>query len=142
MARKTKNRRKTIVNALGKDNLQKIYKLADVQHSDNIDDVSDEFIEKVDIQNGNFDNVNDKIDDYNSSFYYDAPQNILNAFIYGEIAVKLNITPAALSYHLKLLKKTDMVMEYKYKNFIYYELNTTVFNELIIWMKQFGGEEE
>lgn len=60
----------------------------------------------------------------------------------GEIAVKLNITPAALSYHLKLLKKTDMVMEYKYKNFIYYELNTTVFNELIIWMKQFGGEEE
>lgn len=24
-------------------------------------------------------------DDYNSSFYYDAPQNILNAFIYGEI---------------------------------------------------------
>lgn len=129
MARKTKNRRKTIVNALGKDNLQKIYKLADVYHSDNIDDVSDEFIEKVDIQNGNFDNVNDakyavpshwdigkvykrliigaskeknigfidalievynsfvsdKIDDYNSSFYYDAPQNILNAFIYGEI---------------------------------------------------------
>ena len=129
MARKTKNRRKTIVNALGKDNLQKIYELADVYHSDNIDDVSDEFIEKVDIQKGNFDNVNDakyavpshwdigkvykrliigaskernigfidalievynsfvsdKIDDYNSSFYYDAPQNILNAFIYGEI---------------------------------------------------------
>ena len=29
--------------------------------------------------------VSEKIDDYNSSFYYDAPQNILNAFIYGEI---------------------------------------------------------
>ena len=29
--------------------------------------------------------VSDKIDDYNSSFYYDAPQNILNAYIYGEI---------------------------------------------------------
>ncbi|MDY2594336.1 MAG: hypothetical protein ACI4DX_05210 [Oliverpabstia sp.] len=29
--------------------------------------------------------VSDKIDDYNSSFYYDAPQNILNTFIYGEI---------------------------------------------------------
>ncbi|MEE0858121.1 MAG: hypothetical protein U0M12_01470 [Acutalibacteraceae bacterium] len=29
--------------------------------------------------------VSDKIDDYNSSFYYDAPQNIFNAFYYGEI---------------------------------------------------------
>lgn len=28
---------------------------------------------------------NKRIDDYNSSFYYDAPQNILNAYIYGEI---------------------------------------------------------
>ena len=30
-------------------------------------------------------------------------------------------------------------MEYKYKNFIYYELNTTVFDEVIMWMQQFGG---
>lgn len=29
--------------------------------------------------------VSEKIDDYNSSFYYDAPQNILNAFLYNEI---------------------------------------------------------
>lgn len=58
----------------------------------------------------------------------------------GEIAEQLDISPAALSYHLKLLKKADLVMEYKYKNFIYYELNTTVFDELIIWMKQFGGD--
>ena len=29
--------------------------------------------------------VSDKIDDYNSSFYYDSPQNILNAYIYGKI---------------------------------------------------------
>ncbi|MCI8512975.1 MAG: hypothetical protein HFE83_13470 [Lachnospiraceae bacterium] len=29
--------------------------------------------------------VSDKIDDYNSSFYYDAPQNILNAYLYKEI---------------------------------------------------------
>ena len=59
----------------------------------------------------------------------------------GELAEKLNITPAALSYHLKLLKKADLVMEYKEKNFVYYELNTTVFDEMIIWMKQFGGNE-
>ncbi len=57
----------------------------------------------------------------------------------GEIAIKLDITPAALSYHLKLLKKADLVMEYKQKNFVYYELNTTVFNDLVVWIKQFGG---
>lgn len=57
----------------------------------------------------------------------------------GDIAVKLNVSPAALSYHLKLLKNAGLVMEYKYKNYIYYELNTTVFDEIIMWMQQFGG---
>ncbi len=38
----------------------------------------------------------------------------------GEIAEELRITPAALSYHLKLLKSTDLVSEYKEKNFVYY----------------------
>lgn len=60
----------------------------------------------------------------------------------GEIAEALNITPAALSYHLKLLKGADLVMEYKYKNYIYYEINTTVFEELILWIKQFGGNNK
>lgn len=59
----------------------------------------------------------------------------------GEIAEKLNVTPAALSYHLKLLKGADLVMEYKSKNYIYYEINTSVFDELILWVKQFGGNE-
>lgn len=60
----------------------------------------------------------------------------------GEIADKLDITPAALSYHLKLLKNADLVMEYKYKNFIYYELNTTVLDELILWTRQFSEKKD
>lgn len=60
----------------------------------------------------------------------------------GEIAQKLEITPAALSYHLKLLKKADMVMEYKEKNYIYYEINTTIFDEMVMWIKQFGGKND
>ena len=60
----------------------------------------------------------------------------------GEIAEALNITPAALSYHLKQLKGADLVMEYKQKNFIYYEINATVFEELILWIKQFGGTNQ
>ncbi len=129
IARKTKNKRSDVVNSLGRTNLEKIYDLADVYHSDNIDDVSDSFIERADIKESTFDNVaaaqyaipshwdigkvykrlilgiarekklsimdalfaaynsfvSDKIDDYNSSFYYDVPQNILNAFLYNEI---------------------------------------------------------
>ena len=57
----------------------------------------------------------------------------------GEIAEALSVTPAALSYHLKLLKEADLIMEYKQKNFIYYEVNTSVFDDLILWISQFGG---
>ena len=60
----------------------------------------------------------------------------------GEIAERLGITPAALSYHLKLLKGADLIMEYKQKNYVYYEINTSVFDELILWVKQFGGDRE
>ncbi|MCR5824915.1 MAG: autorepressor SdpR family transcription factor [Lachnospiraceae bacterium] len=59
----------------------------------------------------------------------------------GEIAERLNITPAALSYHLKLLKGADLIIEYKQKNFIYYEINTSIFDELIMWVSQFGGHK-
>lgn len=59
----------------------------------------------------------------------------------GEIAERLEITPAALSYHLKLLKSADLIMEYKQKNYIYYEINTSVFDELILWIGQFGGNQ-
>lgn len=59
----------------------------------------------------------------------------------GEISEKLKITPAALSYHLKLLKNADLISEYKEKNYIYYEINTTVFDELIMWINQFGEKK-
>ena len=44
----------------------------------------------------------------------------------GELAERLGVSPSALSYHLKALKKADMVIEYKEKNFVYYELNTSL----------------
>ena len=59
----------------------------------------------------------------------------------GEIAQRTGLAPNALSYHLKLLKSADLVLEYKEKNYIYYELNTSVFQELILWVSQFGGEK-
>ena len=57
IARKTKHTRAEVVNALGKQNLEKIYDLADIYHSDNIDRVSDDFIKAAGIETGNFDNV-------------------------------------------------------------------------------------
>ena len=57
----------------------------------------------------------------------------------GEIAERLGVTPAALSYHLRLLKGADLILEYKQKNYIYYEINTSVFEELLLWISQFGG---
>ena len=60
----------------------------------------------------------------------------------GEIAEKLGVTPAALSYHLKLLREADLVVEYKSKNYIYYEINTSVLQELILWVSRFGGKNE
>lgn len=57
--------------------------------------------------------------------------------IAGDIAEKLGISPSSLSYHLNLLKKNDLIIETKEKNYVYYELNMSLFDELIIWLKQF-----
>ena len=46
----------------------------------------------------------------------------------GELAIALNVSPAALSYHLRLLKEAELVIEYKEKNYVYYSLNMTVFD--------------
>lgn len=129
IARKTKNKRVDVVDALGKERIEKIYELADVYHSDNIDRVSDDFIKEAKIFSGNFDNVaecqyaipsywdigkvykrlikqvaeeknikptealnevyhsfiSDKIDDYNSSVYYENPSYIFECFIQDKI---------------------------------------------------------
>lgn len=53
----------------------------------------------------------------------------------GEISSRFNMTGAAVSYHLNILKKADLVSESRYKNFIYYELNATVLDELILWIE-------
>lgn len=60
----------------------------------------------------------------------------------GEIASHFNLTNATVSYHLKELKKAELVLESKYKNFIYYELNISVFEEVLIWIKNLGGNYE
>lgn len=60
----------------------------------------------------------------------------------GEIGAKFDVSGATVSYHLKTLKKAELVSEHKEKNFIYYELNTSVFEEVMLWFSQFGGKSD
>ncbi|MBR5535653.1 MAG: winged helix-turn-helix transcriptional regulator [Clostridia bacterium] len=60
----------------------------------------------------------------------------------GEIAEKFNLTNATVSYHLKQLKNADLISEEKYKNYIYYDLNASVFEEVLVWIYKLGGNRE
>lgn len=127
IARATKNRNRVIVNALGEERLNKIYKLADIYHSDNIARVADDLINECRIENDYFDITDvryavptcrdiakvykrliisvaqnnprqyikaliivynswiaDKIDDYNSSFYYESADCIYQSYLIGK----------------------------------------------------------
>lgn len=60
----------------------------------------------------------------------------------GEIAQHFDMTGATVSYHLSQLKKAGLIYETKEKNFIYYSLNVSVFEEIMIWISQFTKREE
>lgn len=59
----------------------------------------------------------------------------------GEITEKFNLTNATVSYHLSQLKKANLINESKYKNFIYYELNVSVFEDILVWIYGLGGDK-
>ena len=54
----------------------------------------------------------------------------------GDLAIALDMTPQALSYHLAKLKDAELIYETKYKNFIYYELDLTILDEAIMWISE------
>ena len=57
----------------------------------------------------------------------------------GEIGEQFNLTGATVSYHLSKLKNADLIVEQKQKNFIFYELNTSVFEDVLSWIYTLGG---
>ena len=60
----------------------------------------------------------------------------------GEIAKHFDMTHATVSYHLSQLKKAGLVTETKYKNYVYYEINVSVFEEIMLWFSQFKEDSE
>jgi DNA-binding transcriptional ArsR family regulator len=59
----------------------------------------------------------------------------------GDIANHFDMTVATISYHLSQLKNAGLIFETKYKNYIYYELNLSVFEEIMAWVSQFKKDE-
>ena len=57
----------------------------------------------------------------------------------GEIASHFDMTQATVSYHLRTLKKAELIYEKKEKNFIYYSLNTSVVEEVMLWLAELKG---
>ncbi len=128
IARKTKNTKEYIVEKLKKENIEKIYDLAEVYHSENIEKISDELIEKCKIEEGVYDIIAEckyrvpsyweigrvyqrlikmlskneteyidklievlsswiikKIDNYNSSMYYENPSYIFECYVENKV---------------------------------------------------------
>lgn len=59
----------------------------------------------------------------------------------GDIGSNFDMTGATVSYHLNILKKADLVYEEKEKNFVYYSLNTSIVEEVMMWLSGLRGDK-
>lgn len=58
----------------------------------------------------------------------------------GEISDRFDITAAAISRHLSVLKEADLISDTREGKFIYYELNTSVLEETLLWLTDLKGD--
>ena len=58
----------------------------------------------------------------------------------GEIGQHFPVTAAAISRHLSVLKEADLIRDQREGTFIYYELNTSVLEEIMLWLTELKGE--
>ena len=58
----------------------------------------------------------------------------------GEIGSKFPVSGAAVSKHLSVLKDADLIRDTREGKFIFYELNTSVLEEVMLWLAQLKGE--
>lgn len=57
----------------------------------------------------------------------------------SDIAAEFDLANATISHHLSILKNSDLISEQKYKNYIYYRINTSVVEEMMFYLSQFTG---
>lgn len=58
----------------------------------------------------------------------------------GEIADRFPVTGASISRHLSVLKEADLIRDTREGKFIYYELNASVLEEILLWISDLKGE--
>ncbi|MBR5601564.1 MAG: winged helix-turn-helix transcriptional regulator [Clostridia bacterium] len=58
----------------------------------------------------------------------------------GEIVAHFDITGAAISRHLSILREADLIRDTREGKFIYYELNTSVLEEIMLWITALKGD--
>ena len=58
----------------------------------------------------------------------------------GEIAEKFPVSGAAISKHFSVLKEADLIRDNREGKYIYYELNTSVLEEVLLWLTALKGE--
>lgn len=59
----------------------------------------------------------------------------------GQIAERFPVSAAAVSRHLSVLKEADLVRDRREGKYIYYELNASVLEEILLWLTTLKGEE-
>jgi DNA-binding transcriptional ArsR family regulator len=60
----------------------------------------------------------------------------------GEIAEKFPVSGAAISKHLSVLREADLIRDTREGKFIYYELNTSVLEEVMLWISGLKGDKQ
>ncbi len=58
----------------------------------------------------------------------------------GEITEHFDVTAASISRHLSVLKEADLIWDQRQGKFIYYTLNTSVLEEIMLWISDLKGE--
>jgi DNA-binding transcriptional ArsR family regulator len=64
-----------------------------------------------------------------------------NSLPAGEIAEHFDMSMPAVSKHLNVLKEADLIRDRREGKYIYYELNASVLDEALLWLKDLRGEE-
>ena len=60
----------------------------------------------------------------------------------GEITEHFSVTGAAISRHLSVLKEADLIRDTREGKYIYYELNASVLEEILLWITELKGEDD
>ena len=60
----------------------------------------------------------------------------------GEITECFSVTAASISRHLSVLKEADLIRDSRAGKFIYYQLNASVLEEIMLWLTDLKGEEQ